>query len=399
VLINTLEVSKSNNMISTLQRLRHVLPALAFFTGFIWDALTLGSGVSSLDLWILSAYLLATTPIIWWLAKKDNLLASTEMMQAGMVNNALQTTLIHTEESGFIQDPQAPAKPLTRAQLALQNIRIRLPYLLLQFLYGSLFSALFILYFKSASHLTALVWTVSLGALLVANEFFENAYKRFTLTWTLFGFCTILLFNFAIPYAVGSINPIWFYLSVALALIITQFLKTVIAERVGKIWPTYLLAVLLVSAYIYDVIPPVPLVKRDIQVGTQLEKTATQYILMQDESQWWKFWRVSSDTVYVQASDTVYCVSAIYAPSGLNTKLYHRWQKYDEKVGWQTMSRIGYAISGGREDGYRGYTYKKNVADGKWRVNVETENAHTIVSYQFEIKKTQEPVTKAPKVM
>lgn len=385
-------------MISTLQRLRHILPALAFFAGFIWDALTLGSGVSSLDLWILSAYLLATTPIIWWLAQKDNLSASTEMMQAKMHNNALQTTLIHTDETpvGLNSTPKAP---LTRTQLAIQNIRIRLPYLLLQFLYGSLFSALFILYFKSASHLNALVWTVSLGALLVANEFFENAYKRFTLTWTLFGFCTILLFNFVIPYAVGSINPIWFYLSVALALIITQFLKTVIAERVGKIWPTYLLAGLLVSAYIYDVIPPVPLVKRDIQVGTQLEKTSSQYILMQDESQWWKFWRISSDTVYVQNSDTVYCVSAIYAPSGLNAKLYHRWQKYDEKVGWQTMSRIGYDISGGREDGYRGYTYKKNVADGKWRVNVETENAHTIVSYQFEIKQTTDAVTKTPKVM
>lgn len=181
------------------------------------------------------------------------------------------------------------ALQVQQVPLALSNLRIRLPYLLLQFLYGSVFSALFILYFKSASHLTALVWSIGLAGLLIANEFFEHAYRRFTLTWTLFSFCTILLFNFVIPYAIGSVSAIWFFLSVALAVMMTHFLKTAIAEREGKIWPTYALAGVLVVAYIVDVIPPVPLVKRDIQVGTQLEKTALSYRLLQDAAPFGSF--------------------------------------------------------------------------------------------------------------
>lgn len=352
---------------------RYLLPALAFFSGFIWDALTLGKGVSSLDLWILSAYLLATTPILWWLANKAHVQPSPKNLRSGMPTHTLQVQ-------------QVP--------LALSNLRIRLPYLLLQFLYGSVFSALFILYFKSASHLTALAWSIGLAGLLIANEFFEHAYKRFTLTWTLFSFCTILLFNFVIPYAIGSVSAIWFFLSVALAVMMTHFLKTAIAERVGKIWPTYALAGVLVVAYIVDVIPPVPLVKRDIQVGTQLEKTALSYRLLQDAAPFWQFWRRTTDTVHLQAGETVYCISAIYAPSGFRDSLYHHWQKYDATLGWQSMSRIGFGFSGGRNEGYRGYTYKNNVSEGQWRVSVETENAHTIGTYHFDIQRATTPVSK-----
>lgn len=357
-------------------KIQQYYPALAFFAGFIWDAVTLGQGVYAIDLWILSAYLLATTPIIWWLARR------VALGQEPNVSPAVETQVQQSARKAF-----------------LTGFYERLPYLLLQFLYGSILSALFILYFKSASHITAIVWTVALAGLLIANEFLENAYKRFTLTWTLFGFCTILLFNFVIPYVVGSVNPIWFYLSVALAVLLTQFLKVALAERVGKIWPTYLLAGLLVSAYIGDVIPPVPLVKRDIQVGTQLAKTDSAYVLMQDSAPWWMFWRSTSNTVFVQEGDKVYCISAIFAPTGLNTKLYHRWQKYDAKAGWQGVERIGFVLSGGRDQGYRGYTYKSNVTDGEWRVNVETENAHTITSYRFEIKRTQNSVDKVPKAI
>jgi hypothetical protein len=76
----------------------------------------------------------------------------------------------------------------------------RAPYLLLQFLFGGLFSALFILYFQSSSHLAAMLWSLGLGGLLVANEFIDGKYSRFTLTWALFGLCAMLLFNFLLPF-------------------------------------------------------------------------------------------------------------------------------------------------------------------------------------------------------
>jgi hypothetical protein len=350
--------------------IKKYLPALAFFAGFIWDAVTIGRGVNASDLWLLSGYLIATIPIIIWLVKRADLLQ----------NNAAETTL-------------ANSIPLEDA-----HWKTRLPYMLLQFLFGSLFCALFILYFKSSSHLTAIGWSLGLGVLLVANEFLETAYRRFTLIWTLFGFCSILLLNFVLPYVIGSVHWVWFFISIILAVIITQSLKLKISSHLGNIYPTYVVAVLIASVYVLDVIPPVPLVKKDIEVGTKLVKVSGEYVLQQDKAPPWVFWRNTLDTVHINPGDKVYCLSAVFAPAGLEAKLYHRWQFYDENKGWLTMSRIGFALAGGRNNGFRGYTFKQNVAYGQWRVIVETENERTIAVYKFVLKSNddnQQKVLKA----
>ena len=337
------------------ESIKKYLPAIAFFAGFFWDALTIGRRVNASDLLILSAYLIAAIPIIMWLVKKTDQLA----------NNAAATTIAN--------------HPLELDS----NWKARLPYLLLQFLFGSLFCALFILYFKSSSHITAFVWSLGLGALLVANEFLETHYKRFTLIWTLFGFCLILLLNFVIPYVLGSVHWVWFYISVILAVVATNSLKLKISPHLGRIGPTYLVAIVISSAYVLDVIPPVPLVTRDIEVGTKLEKIDGKYVLQQDKAPLWIFWRSTLNSVHINPGDKVYCISSVFAPAGLEAKLYHRWQFYDEKKGWVTMSRIGFALAGGRNNGFRGYTFKQNVAYGQWRVKVETENERTIAIHKF----------------
>ena len=48
-------------------KLRPFFSVLAFFGGFLWDALTIGFSVASTDLWILSGYLTAAGGILWWL--------------------------------------------------------------------------------------------------------------------------------------------------------------------------------------------------------------------------------------------------------------------------------------------------------------------------------------------
>ncbi len=352
-------------------------PALAFFAGFIWDALTIGRSVNASDLLILSAYLIGTIPIIWWLAKKT------------IVPSVIQA--VNVEPS-----VNSEGVVLNSAVAVPESWKTRLPYILLQFLFGSLFCALFILYFKSSSHVTAIMWSIGLGALLVANEFLETAYKRFTLTWTLFGFCAILLLNFVLPFLVGSVHAFWFFMSILLALTLTQMLKNKISAQLGNIIPAYVVAALIALAYVLDVIPPVPLVKRDIQVGVALNKVAGEYVIQQDKAPWWIFWRSTLDSVHINAGDKVYCVSAVFAPAGLEAKLYHRWQRYDAKKGWQTMSRIGFSLAGGRNNGFRGYTYKQNVAYGKWRVIVETENERTITVHEFEIEKNEGDLAKLP---
>ncbi|HCC55467.1 MAG TPA: DUF2914 domain-containing protein [Desulfobulbaceae bacterium] len=342
-----------------LATLRAYLPAIAFFAGFLWDALTIGISVGSLDLWMLSGYLAGAAGILWWLGHRHHALAA-------IVDEDVALTA---------------ARPASFWSICWE----RAPFLLLQFLFGGIFSALFILYFKSSSHLSAVLWSLSLGGLLIANEFIDDKYHRFTLTWALFGLCAMLLFNFLLPYMVGSISAVWFYLSTLAGTVFTLWLRKKTPGCPGRVAPILVIAALLAVAYPLDLIPPVPLVKRDIKVGRNFEHTANEFRLTLEKAPWWVFWREFSDEVHVAAGERLYCVSAVFAPRGLNTRLYHRWEHYDVKRGWLTISRIGFGLSGGRSGGFRGYTYRQNMGAGQWRVKVETENGRTVATHTFNV--------------
>jgi hypothetical protein len=335
-----------------LEGLKRALPAVAFFAGFLWDALTLGRSVGALDLWLLSGYLAGAGALLWFLGKR-----------------------------------QAQAVTLTVTDTA-QEVpwwRESGPYFLLQFLFGGLFSALFIFYFKSSSHVLATLWALGLGGLLVANEFLEDRYRRFTLTWALFGLCAMLLLNFVVPHVVGSISSFWFILSTLAGAGLAHGLHLKTPGRPGRILPVWAIAAGLLLAYFVDVIPPVPLVKRDIAVGHALVKTEGDYVLRQEKTPWWVFWRRVSKELHVKPGERIYCVSAVFAPTGLDTRLYHRWSHYDDNRGWVTASHIGFGLAGGRQGGYRGYTWKQNLAPGEWKVAVETENGRTVAVHRFEL--------------
>jgi len=341
------------------RRLADYFPVIFFFSGFVWDALTIGRNVMPSDLAIFSGYLFGAAVILYVI--------------------------------GWPTDEVADAaKPQTKLIVLLKKLHTpRLPYFLLQFLFGSLFSALFILYFKSSSHWLAWLTSLVLAALLVANEFLESEYKRFTLSWAMFGLCAMLLFNFALPFLLGSIHAIWFYLSTILGAALAFWLYKKTPQHYGSIKPVGIIAAALMFAYAADMIPPVPLVKRDVAMAYELNKVDGQYMLKQQASPWWVLWRKTSDDLQLLPGQRVYCFSSIFAPPGLQTRLIHRWQHYNKKTGWQTQSKAGFSLSGGRYGGFRGYTYKSNLAEGDWRVSVETENEKTIAVYSFSVRHVQ----------
>ena len=228
-----------------------------------------------------------------------------------------------------------------------------------------------------------------LASLLVANEFLENQYRRFTISWALFGLCAMLLFNFALPFLLGSVLSIWFYLSTLLGAIFAYWLYIKTPNQLGSIWPVSVIAGLLMLAYAADMIPPVPLVKRDIAMAYSIEKVHSEtgnakYQLSQQKSAWWVFWRKSSDDLEVKSGQRIYCFSTIFAPAGLKTKLFHDWQLHT-KQGWVLQSRASFTVSGGRYNGFRGYTYKSNPMAGDWRVVIKTENEKTIAIHNFTV--------------
>ncbi|HSF70949.1 MAG TPA: DUF2914 domain-containing protein, partial [Methylotenera sp.] len=284
---------------TTLKNVVSYLPAVFFFAGFIWDALTIGRNVAATDLIIFAGYLIGAGIILFAISRPSFILAD---------------------------EAKLPARLYA-------VITSRWPYFLLQFLFGSLLSALFILYFKSSSHWLAWLMSLLLASLLVANEFLEDQYRRFTVSWALFGLCAMLLFNFALPFILGSVLSIWFYLSTLLGAMLAYWLYSKTPNHLGSIWPVSVIAGILMLAYAVDMIPPVPLVKRDIAMAYAIEKVNGKYQLSQQKSAWWVFWRKTSDDLEVAGGQRIYCFSTIFAPAGLKTKLFHDWQRHT-KQGW-----------------------------------------------------------------
>jgi hypothetical protein len=354
---------KQTRLYHQVLKLGDFFPAIFFFGGFLWDALTIGRNVAYSDLITFFVYLGIAAAILFTIGSPRFILADASKL------------------------PPWAAKVYNR--LYWEN----LPYFLLQFLFGNLLSSLFILYFKSSNHWLAWAMSIILGIMLVANEYLEDKYKQFTLSWALFGFCAMLLFNFALPYLMGSIHAVWFYLSTLLGAGAAYWLYKKTPDHDGSIWPVSVIAALLMCAYAFDMIPPVPLVKRDIAVGYALDKVDGNYQLSQQPSSWWVFWRDASSDLYVAPGQRVYCFSSVFAPSGLKTRLYHVWQFHDKKTGWQTKSRVGFTLSGGRYNGFRGYTYKTDLQAGEWRVCVETENDKTVAVQQFSVKAESSTLT------
>jgi len=52
---------------------------------------------------------------------------------------------------------------------------------------------------------------------------------------------------------------------------------------------------------------------------------------------------------------------------------------------WVSVSMPGFSLTGGRDSGYRGYTYKTNLTAGEWRVRIQTATRQTIAVSAFNV--------------
>ncbi|RMH37985.1 MAG: DUF2914 domain-containing protein [Nitrospirae bacterium] len=93
-------------------------------------------------------------------------------------------------------------------------------------------------------------------------------------------------------------------------------------------------------------------------------------------------------------NEAVYCFTAVFAPVALETTIYHHWayRPPNQAGSFTTTDRIPVHISGGRAQGYRGYTVKQRVDAGEWRVDVETEDERVIGRLTFDVSEAHADV-------
>ncbi len=138
--------------------------------------------------------------------------------------------------------------------------------------------------------------------------------------------------------------------------------------------------------YYFKLIPPVPLAMDTGLVAHNITIEDNTYFVTYERDEWFVFWRGHRIEFIHRPDENVYVFSSIFAPTDLKKSMFHRWTWFNPGTReWETVEDIGYDIMGGRDNGFRGYTYKNNVKEGLWKVQVITEEELVLGVIDFEI--------------
>jgi hypothetical protein len=255
-----------------------------------------------------------------------------------------------------------------------------------QFLLGGLFSAYAIFYFRSATLTSTAVFFSVLVIFLVANEFLRDRLSNLRLLVSLYALVCFGFFTFFLPVMTGYMNVLVFLGGAVLSGAVTFRVVELIyrnnpdrsrREAVGVSVPAFAVIALLVGFYFLNWIPPVPLSMTFGGIYHEVKKTDDRFELSFERS-WYQIWKQSNSTF--PSDEPVYCFTAVFAPVSLNATVYHHWYfRPSRELSFTHADRIPVRISGGREGGYRAYTFKRRLDPGDWRVDVETEDGRIIV--------------------
>jgi hypothetical protein len=352
------------------------LPAFFFFAGVTFDTITLTRIDRLLDNLIILLYLTLLGGLIVLTGRMGLKEASAKVAGSEGMGSPVLSNLVVRTRSYY---PMA-----------------------IQFLLGGLFSAYTIFYSKSASLTTTAVFFAVLVAFLVANEFLRSRLSQLPLLVSLYALVCFSFFTFFFPVVTGVMNTGIFLLGSILSIVVVVALVRGIYKGLATSpsWapalttlPAVAVVVVLVGFYFLNWIPPVPLSLKFGGVYHKVEKIEGRYHLT-FEQDWYQFWKRSDNPL--PAESRAYCFTAVFAPVRLNTTIYHHWQyrPFGARAAreYSTTDRVGIAISGGRETGYRSYTVKQRLAPGDWRVNVETEKGRVIGRVAFQVlEQTEAP--------
>jgi hypothetical protein len=268
--------------------------------------------------------------------------------------------------------------------------------LVLQFCFGGLASNMLVLYGKSGTLAGSAFFIALLIALVFGNEYLRSRYAQLRFNVAVYYFLLLTYCVIAAPtWIFHSIGPGVFFLSGLLSLAIMTLFGLVLfsvvlrGDRKHQMQQIVaLIAIIFVvfnGLYFFDIIPPVPLSLKDIGVYHSVLKSSTgDYLVLYEPTAWYVFWRDTSAILHYEPGQSAYCFSSVYAPTQLSTPIYHVWEHFDTaSKGWITESRISYSISGGRSDGYRGFSATAALMPGAWRCDVETASGALIGRISF----------------
>jgi len=278
-----------------------------------------------------------------------------------------------------------------------------------QFALGALLSGFCVFYIRSASLFASWPFLIFMAAVFIGQEAFRQYHSRLV-------FAALLLFlsvySYAImlvPMVVGQIGQWPFLLSGAVALVLFAVYMRALARlghdryrgaRLQIAAGVTLIALLFNAFYFLKIFPPLPLVLTDAGIYHQVRRVGGEYhALAEEEPPAWRALFGTNPVLHPRSGARLYAYSAVFAPHGLTTRIVHEWQWLDGEGLWVTRQRVPVTIAGGRDGGYRFYTYRTAPAPGQWRVNVLSEDGRTVGRVRFAVEPQAVPPATSLKIL
>ncbi len=330
---------------ATYQRYERFLPAATFFAGMLFDILTLGRIDQLSNLVQLGVYVVICGVFLWF-----------EIVDSKFGQWKYRDEVVH-------------------------------------FFLGSMLSAFTIFYFKSSSFVGSAIFFLVIAALLVGNEFSTLRRLGVLVRTILFAVCATSYLFCLVPIWWGRVGTLPFLTALVASGVLFAPFAYLVWRKVGDkdrvikqvVYPYAGTLAAFLLFYFLRVIPPVPLSLTHIGIYHGVERVKGGYQVTMNRPKW-KFWQDGDQSFAARPGDRVYCYFSVFSPGGFKDNVKIRWLHDDPRQGWKSSDAVPVGISGGREEGWRGFAFKANYVPGDWQVRVETSDEREIGRIHFTVE-------------
>ena len=275
------------------------------------------------------------------------------------------------------------------------------------FMLGTLLNIYTLFFFKSASMGVSLLFLIFLAALLAVNELKPFESSGTMLRMSLFSLCLVSYFTYLVPTIVGHIGALPFLGSIAAAgacmSVLAWRLRARLPDEASSVnrhvlYPFAAVAAAFTILYFTKVIPPVPLSLSEIGVYHSVSRDKDGFVLESTRPQW-RFWERGDQTFLARPGDAVYCWVSVFSPTRFKERLAVHWLYEDPKEGWGDQDMIPLDITGGRDEGWRGFTVKSKHKPGRWSVRVTTSDGRELGRIRLTIVPDETTGPRVPHVL
>jgi len=267
--------------------------------------------------------------------------------------------------------------------------------LVFHFCLGTLMNLYSIFFLMSASLASSILFVVLLFGAVILNEIASIRHHGLDVKVALYVLSLFCFWSLLIPILLGTVSQITFILSFCATLGVLALFYTRLRRRLRHgtiirrlLAPGLAVSGLFLGLYLAGLIPPVPIAAKTLGVYHRVERVGDRFVVYYESSSW-RFWRQDDETFAAEPGDVVHVFFAIYSPTRFDDTVFVRWSLKDPAHGWQDSDRIPIHITGGREDGFRGFATKQNFSNGDWRVLVETRDGREISRLHFTVTKRE----------